>query len=111
MLCAVSCASSDERKTVDRAHYVRWSCRISRVEESVQAQVRERYAVLLGKQKDPHTPDADLGKEFGEMGQLLMAAEFAIRPKRRSSMPKRSTRARCAGPITSGYLYAGKGTS
>jgi tetratricopeptide (TPR) repeat protein len=49
---------------------------LSRLEESVQAQLRERYAVLNAKQKDPKTPAADLAAEYGEMGTLLMAAEF-----------------------------------
>ena len=49
---------------------------LSRLEESVQAQLRERYAALAAKQKDPETPTADLGTEYGEMGKLLMAAEF-----------------------------------
>ena len=49
---------------------------LSRLEESVQAQLRERYAALTAKQTDPATPAADLGTEYGEMGKLLMAAEF-----------------------------------
>src|SRR5260221_13801133 len=49
---------------------------LSRLEEPVQAQRRERYATLAAKQQDPGTPAADLGTEYGEMGTLLMAAEF-----------------------------------
>ncbi len=49
---------------------------LSRLEESVQAQLRERFAALTAKRNDPATPAADLGKEYGEMGMLLMAAEF-----------------------------------
>jgi tetratricopeptide (TPR) repeat protein len=49
---------------------------LSRLEESIQAQLHERYAALAAKQKDPETPGARLGTEYGEMGKLLMAAEF-----------------------------------
>jgi tetratricopeptide (TPR) repeat protein len=73
----VCCASSNEPETNDRLslHAVMLPD-LSRVEESVQAQLRERHATLTAKQKDPRTPAADLGKEYGEMGRLLMAAEF-----------------------------------
>ena len=47
-----------------------------RLEESVQAQLRGRYAALAAKQNDRGTPAADLATEYGEMGKLLMAAEF-----------------------------------
>jgi tetratricopeptide (TPR) repeat protein len=49
---------------------------LSRLEESVQAQLRERYAALTAKQGDPRTPDRDLAAEYGEMGKLLLAAEL-----------------------------------
>jgi tetratricopeptide (TPR) repeat protein len=49
---------------------------LSRLEESVQAQVRQRSAALAAKQKDPSVPDGELATEYGEMGTLLMAAEF-----------------------------------
>jgi tetratricopeptide (TPR) repeat protein len=76
-LLAAGCTSKHEPKTVDRQ-----SLRVvalpdlSRVEASVQAQIRERYAVLTDRQKDPATPTADLGTEYGEMGKLLSAAGF-----------------------------------
>ena len=49
---------------------------LSRLEESVQVQLRERHAALDAKRADPSTPTTDLGTEYGEMGKLLMAAEF-----------------------------------
>jgi tetratricopeptide (TPR) repeat protein len=49
---------------------------LSRLEESVQAQLRERHAALVGKQEDPAISAANLGMEYGEMGKLLMAAGF-----------------------------------
>jgi tetratricopeptide (TPR) repeat protein len=77
LLWAVSCTPGSGHRTVDRdALRAVVLPDLSRVEESVQAQLRERYTALLAKQKDPHTPVADLGKEFGETGRLLMAAEF-----------------------------------
>jgi len=77
VLLAGSCTSSDEPKTDDRQtlHIVALPD-LSRLEESVQAQLRERDAALTAKQKDPGTPAADLGTEYGGMGTLLMAAEF-----------------------------------
>ncbi len=49
---------------------------LSRVEDSVETQLNERYAALTARQKDSVTPTADLGREFGEMGTLLLAAGF-----------------------------------
>jgi tetratricopeptide (TPR) repeat protein len=47
---------------------------LSRLEESVQTQLRERYGTLSAKQNDPAASDADLATEYGETGALLMAA-------------------------------------
>jgi tetratricopeptide (TPR) repeat protein len=47
---------------------------LSRLEESVQVQLRERYQALSRKQADAKTGNAGLSTEFGEMGALLMAA-------------------------------------
>jgi hypothetical protein len=49
---------------------------ISAAGASVQRQLRDGYAVLTAKQQNPGTTDADLGAAFGEMGKLLMAAEY-----------------------------------
>lgn len=49
---------------------------LSRLEESVQAQLRERHDALIAKQRDPASAAAELGTEYGEMGKLLLAAEF-----------------------------------
>ena len=77
VLWAVSCTPGNQGRTVDRASLRAVGLPdLSRVEESVQAQLRERYSALVAKRDDPHTPAADLGKEFGETGRLLMAAEF-----------------------------------
>jgi tetratricopeptide (TPR) repeat protein len=49
---------------------------LTRLEESVQAQLGERFQALTAKQQNPAIPAGDLGTEFGEMGTLLMAAGF-----------------------------------
>lgn len=50
---------------------------LSRLETSVQAQVREQYAVLQRLQGAPGTPAIELSRAYGAMGKLLMAAEYA----------------------------------
>jgi tetratricopeptide (TPR) repeat protein len=49
---------------------------LSRMEPSVQAQMREAYASLNKKRDDASTPDEALATAFGEMGNLLLAAEY-----------------------------------
>jgi tetratricopeptide (TPR) repeat protein len=45
---------------------------------TARAQLRDAYASLDAKIKNPDTPPADLAGGFGEMGRLLMAAEFVV---------------------------------
>ena len=72
-----SCTSSDTSKGDPRAGLRTVVLPdLSRLEESVQAQLRECYSALTAKLDDRQTPDADLGKQYGELGKLLMAAEF-----------------------------------
>jgi len=49
---------------------------VSRLAKSVQAQVRERHAALTAKLGDRTTPPAELGDAYGELGLILMAAEY-----------------------------------
>ncbi len=49
---------------------------VSRVSESVQRQLRDRYTSLTMKRQDPSTRPAELAEAYGEMGTLLMAAEY-----------------------------------
>jgi tetratricopeptide (TPR) repeat protein len=49
---------------------------LSRAAKPVQDQLRERYASLTQKMEHAATPSVDLGNEYGEMGKLLMAAEY-----------------------------------
>ena len=49
---------------------------LSRLAVSVQAQVRERHSVLMGKLEDRRTPPVELGNAYGDLGLILMAAEY-----------------------------------
>lgn len=49
---------------------------LSRLAESVQAQVRERYSSLTQKLENRRTPPVELANAFGELGLILMAAEY-----------------------------------
>jgi tetratricopeptide (TPR) repeat protein len=46
------------------------------LEAPVQKQIRERQAALLRLQGSPGGGSAELGQAYGEMGKLLMAAEY-----------------------------------
>ena len=48
---------------------------LTRLDESVRQQIRERHASLAAKRADPDTPPAELGLAYGELGMLLHAAE------------------------------------
>jgi tetratricopeptide (TPR) repeat protein len=50
---------------------------LSRLEPSVQAQIRDRYAALERLQQAPSAGPAALGEAYGEVGKVLMAAEFS----------------------------------
>jgi len=49
---------------------------VSRLAKSVQAQVRERHSALMAKLEGRTTPPAELGDAYGELGLILMAAEY-----------------------------------
>src|SRR5947207_1029074 len=49
---------------------------LSRASKPVQDQLRERYGSLTLKMENAATPTAELGNEYGEIGKLLMAAEY-----------------------------------
>jgi tetratricopeptide (TPR) repeat protein len=49
---------------------------LSRLDAPVQKQLREGYAALTAKVGQPGISDVDLGFAYGEMGKLLMAAEY-----------------------------------
>jgi tetratricopeptide (TPR) repeat protein len=76
IVLSAGCASTNQ-PTVDRRSLRQVALPdLLRVEPSVQTQLRDRHAAMTAKLEDPNTAAADLGSAFGEMGKLLMAAEF-----------------------------------
>jgi tetratricopeptide (TPR) repeat protein len=49
---------------------------LSSAPESVQTQIRERYASLQPKIDNVETPAADLAAAYGDLGKILVAAEY-----------------------------------
>ena len=49
---------------------------VSRIEAPVQRQLREGAAALISRIEDRQTASVDLGAVYGEMGKLLMAAQY-----------------------------------
>ncbi|MEP7308002.1 MAG: tetratricopeptide repeat protein [Acidobacteriota bacterium] len=49
---------------------------LSRVDQAVQAQVRERYAALTERSQRTATPAADLASAYGALGMLLHASGY-----------------------------------
>lgn len=77
VLLAGGCVPANDQRTGDRRTLRAVALPdLSRLEESVQVQLRERHGTLSLKRNDPATSDADLGTEYGQMGALLMAAEL-----------------------------------
>ena len=50
---------------------------LAKLAPSVQEQIRERHTSLMLKRGNRETPVPELSDAYGEMGKLLMAAEFA----------------------------------
>src|SRR5688572_6052738 len=82
---------------------------LSRIESSVQAQLRERYAALTAKQNNPRTSAADLGLEYGELGKLLMAAEFRDQAEASLLNAQALAPGDMRWPYYLGHLYKTKG--
>lgn len=49
---------------------------VSRLAVPVQAQVRERHAALMARLEDQATPRPELAQAYGDLGLILMAAEY-----------------------------------
>jgi tetratricopeptide (TPR) repeat protein len=49
---------------------------VSRLAPSVQTQIRERHSALKAMLADPTTPRAAIAAAYGELGLILMAAEY-----------------------------------
>jgi tetratricopeptide (TPR) repeat protein len=83
---ALSCSSTNQRAptppVAESAATDRQALRpvtlpdLSRVSPSVRQQLTEQYAALMAAIEKTTAPDAELGAAYGEMGKLLMAAEF-----------------------------------
>ena len=72
-----ACVSQNDQKTSDRPTLREVVLPdLSRLEESVQAQLRQQYATLSMKRNDPAVPPVGLGTEYGQMGTLLLAADL-----------------------------------
>jgi tetratricopeptide (TPR) repeat protein len=54
---------------------------LSRAAEPVRLQLREHYATFTRTVQDPLAPAGDLANAYGEMGKLLMAAEYREEPE------------------------------
>ncbi len=49
---------------------------VSHLAKSVQEQLRERHSALMTELEDRNTPHAKLGDAYGELGLILMAAQY-----------------------------------
>jgi tetratricopeptide (TPR) repeat protein len=49
---------------------------VSRLARSVQEQMRERHSALMARLEDRSTPPTELADTYGELGLILMAAEY-----------------------------------
>jgi tetratricopeptide (TPR) repeat protein len=109
LLSAGGCATGDEQRTHDRQLLPVTLLDLSRLEESVQAQLRERYAALTAKRGDPRTAASDLATEYGEMGKLLLAAEL-LDPAEAALLNAQALAADAmTWPYYLGHLYRKKG--
>ena len=75
---------------------------LSRLPESVQAQVRERYATLAAKSESVRTPPEELAQAHGDIGLILMATGYYAAAEPSLGTRRRWRRARRSGPTTSG---------
>jgi len=110
LLVMGSCTRANEPKIRDRqASRTVALPDLSRLEESVQVQLRERYAALMMKQNDPGTSDDDLAEGYGEMGTLFLAAEI-LDPAEAALLNAQTLAPRqMRWPYYLGHLYRTKG--
>jgi tetratricopeptide (TPR) repeat protein len=82
---------------------------LSRSDQGVQSQARERFAAVTRKLRDTATDPSDLGTAFGELGMLLDAAEYheAAEPCYLNAQVLAPTEIRW--PYYLGQLYKSKG--
>jgi tetratricopeptide (TPR) repeat protein len=84
---------------------------LSRSDPSVQKQLREGYAALTAKMADPNATDVELGFAYGDMGKLLLAAEFRDAAEPNFLNAQTLTPNEVRWPYYLGHLYKVKGDS
>ena len=110
VLLAGACVPTNDQKTGDRGTLRAVALPdLSRLEESVQVQLREPEGSLSLKRNDPATPDADLGTEYGQMGTLLLAAELDEPAEAALLNPETLAPNEIRWPYYLGHLYRAKG--
>jgi tetratricopeptide (TPR) repeat protein len=77
----------------------------------VQKQLRDGYAALQARIDNPSTSDAELGFAYGEMGKLLMAAEFRDAAEPGFLDAEALTPAEPRWPYYLAHLYKARGDS
>jgi tetratricopeptide (TPR) repeat protein len=82
---------------------------LTRVDASVQEQVRQRYASLTGRIANSSASDPDLATAYGELGMVLQAAEYydAAEPCYRNAQTLAPAELRW--PYYLGHVYKSKG--
>jgi tetratricopeptide (TPR) repeat protein len=82
---------------------------LTRVDASVQEQIRQRYASLTGRIASSRASDPDLATAYGELGMVLQAAEYfdAAEPCYRNAQTLTPTELRW--PYYLGHLYKRRG--
>jgi tetratricopeptide (TPR) repeat protein len=72
----VACRPSPEQSAVPAKPLPISLPDLSGMEPAVQQQMRDAFASMTMKREDPSTPPAVLGRAYGEMGDLFLAAEY-----------------------------------
>src|SRR5262249_55124175 len=82
---------------------------LSRTEPAVQQQIQEAYALLSTKSRASGTGAADLASAYGEMGKLLMAAEYLEAAEASLLNAQTLAPAEARWPYYLGHLYKLRG--
>ena len=114
MTLAIGCSSNDRApSTADSPGQV--ALRpisvpdLSRASEPVQQQLRERYARLMARLNNQKIPASELANDYGELGQLFMAAEYREAAEPCFLNAQALTPADGRWPYYLGHLYRLKG--
>jgi tetratricopeptide (TPR) repeat protein len=82
---------------------------LSRLDKNVQTQAQGLYASLTSKIEDRNTPPDELAKAYGQMGMLLMAAEYFEAAEPCFLNAQALAPSDVHWPYYLGHLYQGKG--